>query len=204
MHPTLYTLALFLHVVGAITLVGGSALLPVLVGAVRRADDLRTLRALFAITGAMARTTLVTGPLVLVAGLYMAFAAHWWRMSWPFLALAAFVAMAVISKRFERAIAPVVASVAERADGPVPADVRAQLDGRVITLFSRHAIAVDLGIVFLMTVKPGMLLGLAAFAVLNTAVWALSRRGQQAAAIIEPTPAARVAAEVEDPAYLPA
>jgi hypothetical protein len=97
-----YSLALFVHVVGAITLVGGSALLPVLVRVARRAPSVAGLRTVAAILHPMGRVIQIAAPLTLLAGLYMAFAANWWRMAWPFVALAAFAVAGVVSNRFEK------------------------------------------------------------------------------------------------------
>jgi hypothetical protein len=171
-----YSLALFVHVVGAITLVGASALLPVLVRVARRAPSVASLRTVVAVLQPMGRTIKIAAPLTLLAGLYMAFAANWWRMAWPFVALTAFAVAGVVSNRFEKATGAAWVQVATAPDGPVPAEVTTLLESRFVTLVSRHMIAVDVAIVFLMTAKPGLWLSLAAFAVTNAVAAATGRQ----------------------------
>lgn len=171
-----YSLALFVHVVGAVALVGGSALLPVLVGVARRAPSVAGLRTVAAILHPMGRVIQIAAPLTLLAGLYMAFSANWWRMAWPFVALTAFAVAGVVSNRFEKVTGAAWEQVATAPDGPVPADVTTMLESRFVTLVSRHMIAVDIAIVYLMTAKPGLWASLAAFAVTNGLAVAVARQ----------------------------
>lgn len=187
---TLYGFVLFIHVVFAIMLVGGSAFAHVTVVLARRARTVDGLRSHVAWLHALGKSA---GPLamgVLAAGLYLAFAGDLWGSGWPVVSLVLFAlagatAMGVIDPR----VTSYLDLLEDEADGPVTPQLRASLGDRTLTLAAWTLTGTDLAIVFLMTNKPGWGGSLAVAAVGVTLGAALGMREIQRAAAPPSVPA---------------
>lgn len=152
---SLYTLALFLHIVGAIgTFIGVSIWLFVAV-ALRRAHQVgqvRTLSGLIQPSGVLAVGSIL---LLGVAGFSMAITVWGERTTWIIVATIGFLLLApfgvfVIDPRL-RAVAKAAAAA---PDGPLPTSLVVRARNPLVGIGLSVYIGVLLGIVFLMTTKP--------------------------------------------------
>jgi hypothetical protein len=151
----IYTLMLFVHIVGAIgTFVGvGVWLFAAL--ALRRAQTVGQVRALTGLIQPSGVLAIVSILLLGGAGFYMAITAWGERATWIIVATISFILLApfgvfVIDPRL-RAVAKAVAAV---PDGPLPDALAARTRDSLVGIGLSLYICVLLGIVFLMTNKP--------------------------------------------------
>lgn len=152
---SLYPLALFLHIVGAIgTFIGVSIWLFVAV-ALQRAQHVGQVRALSGLI--QPSGVLAVGSILLlgVAGFYMAFTVWGEHATWIIVATISFVLLApfgvfVIDPRL-RAVSKAAAAA---PDGPLPAPLAARTRDPLVGIGLSIYVCMLLGIVFLMTTKP--------------------------------------------------
>jgi len=152
---TLYTLALFVHIVGAIGAFIGVSVWLFAAMALRRAQSVGQVRALTSLiqpSGALAVVSIV---LLGVAGFYMAITVWGERATWIIVATVSFLLLApfgavVIDQRL-RALAKAAAAA---PDGPLPASLAARAQDSLVGIGLSVYLAMLLGIVFLMTNKP--------------------------------------------------
>jgi hypothetical protein len=164
---TLYQLALFLHIIGSFGLVAAITVEAVALRGLRRAtqsDDagvwLRLSR------GIVMRLAPASLGVILVTGLYMV-ATSWGPRGWILVALGSLVLLGAIGgfgtgMRMAR-IGPAVG----RTQGPLSTELREQLRSSILLMSLRVRLAIVLGVVFLMTVKPS---GVASLAVMLVAL----------------------------------
>src|SRR5262245_44959219 len=120
-----YTLALFLHVVGALTLGAAEALLLVGLAQARRASTVAELRVWSGLAESTDRVIPLAALLLLVSGIYMVVAAWGWATPWIDVSLGAFVALALLGGAvLGPRLAAVHASALQASDGPIPAALR--------------------------------------------------------------------------------
>jgi hypothetical protein len=163
---SLYTLALFLHIVGAIgTFIGVGIWLFVAV-ALRRAQQVAQVRA---ITGLIQPSgVLAVGSILLlgVAGLYMAITVWGEHATWIIVATISFLLLApfglfLIDPRL-RAVGKLAAA---SPDGVLPPAVAARTRDPLVGVGLCTYVSVLLGIVFLMTTKPALEMSILAIVV---------------------------------------
>jgi uncharacterized membrane protein len=153
----LFTLALFVHICGAIGIFG--SLGAMVFGAValrgaQRTEDVRLLTRLINIAGNVAAVCIVV---LGIAGFYMAATVWGVGATWIIVATISFILLAPFGLLV---IDPRVRSIAKQArgaaDGPLPDALArgARVQGRMLEMFLSVYIAWLLGIVFLMTNKP--------------------------------------------------
>lgn len=163
---SLYTLALFVHLVGVIVGVAGiCAWFFALVGirVARTVDQVRALLALYAFAGNVALGGVA---LIVIGGLYMALSTSLWQSAWLIVATVSFVLLlsaggAILGRR-QAALAK---GAGEAPDGSLPASLVAQIHDPVAQVGVQIYLAVLLGIVFLMTIKPTLLWSIVAILV---------------------------------------
>jgi hypothetical protein len=150
----LYQFALFLHIIGGFGLIAAITVEAVglrgLRGATQSTDAMVWLRLLRSIVMRLTPSSL---GLILVTGLYMV-ATTWGPRGWILVALGSLVLLGAIGalgtgRRMAR-IGPAVG----RTQGPLSAEVREQLRSPILLMSLRVRLAIVLGVVFLMTVKP--------------------------------------------------
>lgn len=152
---SLYTVALFVHVVGAIgTFIGVSAWLFAAV-ALRRVQQVGQVRALTSLIQPSGVLAVVSILLLGIAGFYMAITVWGERATWIIVATICFVLLApfgvfVIDPRL-RAVAKAAAAA---PDGPLSTSLAARARDPLVGIGMSVYIGVLLGIVFLMTTKP--------------------------------------------------
>lgn len=163
---TLYTLALFAHIVGAIgTFVGVSIWLFVAL-TLRRAQHVAQVRALSGLiqpSGVLAVASIL---LLGVAGFYMAITAWGERATWIIVATISFLLLApfgvfVIDPRL-RALGRAAATSPE---GVLPAALAARTHDPVVAVGLCVYVGVLLGIVFLMATKPPLVIAISAMVI---------------------------------------
>jgi hypothetical protein len=163
----LYQLALFLHIIGGFGLIAAITVETIGLRGLRRAmqstDAMVWLRLLRSIVMRLTPSSL---GLILVTGLYMV-ATTWGPRGWILVALGSLVLLGAIGalgtgRRMAR-IGPAVG----RAQGPLSAEVRDMLRSPILLMSLRVRLAIVLGVVFLMTVKPS---GVASLLVMVVAV----------------------------------
>ncbi|MFN8453193.1 MAG: hypothetical protein U0401_00735 [Anaerolineae bacterium] len=151
----LYPLALFLHIVGALGLFTALSLEWASLWQLRRAATVEQIKQGFLIFAGLRRLYSLSWITILLAGFYMA-ATVWGWVAWIGVALAGVVLIGMLgdglSGRRLAAIEPMVAA----AQGALSPDLRQHLGDPLLWLSIQTRVAIALGIVFLMTVKPGL------------------------------------------------
>jgi hypothetical protein len=150
-----YSVVVFVHVVGAIVLVGATLFAPLIGNWLRRAPTVESLRE-------WAGYRLLTGQVVggaavvvLTSGVYLAFRGGWWGSGWlevslALFAFAGYLALGVLDPAAKR----LVASANQTPDGPVDSALDAQRRSPRSMTADSMLVGTDLTIVFLMTNKP--------------------------------------------------
>jgi hypothetical protein len=151
----IYTLMLFVHVIGAIGTFMGVGVWLFAALALRRAQTVGQVRALTGLIQPSGVLAIVSILLLGGAGFYMAITALGERATWIIVATISFVLLApfgvfVIDPRL-RAVAKAAAAV---PDGPMPDALAARARDSLVGIGLSLYICVLLGIVFLMTNKP--------------------------------------------------
>lgn len=165
---SLYSLALFVHVIGALLLFVTLTVEGVALRLVRRAVTAAEARG----AAAMLRVNRVVGPLsalgVLGPGLYMT-ATSWGAVAWIVVALVSWAVIAVLGAFNGIRIVALDRSLAK--DGAPSA--MAQLRNPMFLVSWLTRVGIALGVIFLMTVKPGALVSVLAVVVAAAAGGAL-------------------------------
>ena len=161
----MYSISLFLHIVGARGLFASLAMEQAGLFNLRRASTTAQAREWLSLLRALQR---IQGPsaLVLVAtGLYMMITS-WRNQAWAGLGLVGMVLMAVIGVAVTgRRMRAIGLAVVGANDGALPAVFRKRINDPALRLSSSLRVALALGIVFNMSVKPGTLGAVAALAI---------------------------------------
>ncbi len=162
----LYPLALFLHILGAFGLIAAITLEAIGLRGLRGAVGSDDARMWLGISrGLVLRFAPASLGLILVTGLYMT-ATIWGPRGWILVALASLVLLAVIGAlgtgiRMAR-IGP---AVGRASAGPLSDDLRRAVRDPILLTSLRTRLAIVLGVVFLMTVKPSAVASLLVIAV---------------------------------------
>ena len=150
----LYTFALFLHVVGALGFFVGLGLEEAGLHRLRLANDGRAVGEALAYIAPVSRLYQVAGGTLLLSGLYLTFTA-WGPRAWILVSLAIVTAFAVTGPRLAgRRLAALGLTVAH-TDGPLAPETRVKRDDPLLHEAHFVRIALALGVVVLMVVKPG-------------------------------------------------
>ena len=153
---SLYSIALFLHIAGALGLFVGLGLEWASLAYLRRAATVEQAREWLSMFSAQRRLYPISWLAILIPGFYMA-ATAWRATAWIPTALGAVVLLVVLGAVLTgRRMAHIGQSVSAES-GPVASTLRHRLDGPLLWASLRIRTAIALGIVFLMTVKPDLL-----------------------------------------------
>ncbi len=163
---SIYTIALFLHVSGAIGyFVGMGIWLFGLVGLRRaqRVEQVRSLTSLVGLTGPLFGISVL---LILAAGLYMAISAWSLETGWIAVGLISLVLMAPLGTALIEPRRRTIDRLAREApDGPLPESLGHRIHDPVLLTSVLSISALLFGIVFLMTTKPALIGSLIVMAV---------------------------------------
>jgi hypothetical protein len=178
----MYSISLFLHIVGALGLFASLAFEQAGLVNLRRARTYAQAREWLSLFRGLQR---IQGPaaLVLVAtGLYM-MVTSWRHQAWAGLGLVGMVVMAIIGVVVTGRRMKAIGRAMPADDGPLTAAVRARLDDRALRTSASVRVALALGIVFNMSVKPatgGAVAALLVATVVGVAAAQLNRRSPRA------------------------
>jgi hypothetical protein len=157
-----YSVSVFLHIVGALGLFAGIALEQASLLGLRRARTVAQAREWAGLLRARQRLEGPAALLVLATGVYMV-ATRWGHHAWIGLGLLGMVLMAALGAgltarragAIARAIEGEIAGAVPLGGGPLPPALRRQLHDPLLRASASLRTALALGIVFDMTVKPG-------------------------------------------------
>lgn len=157
-----YTLALFAHLIGVLSLFIGMGLQWVVIIGYRRAQSVTQMR----LWSSPLRPVAMLGPLsavlILLAGGYMMFATWGLNTPWIVVSIAAMLLMAAlgmgITVRKLRAVSR--AAMAHGESEAISPELRRRIYDPMLSISTYLASGIALGIVFLMTNKPGWLVSL--------------------------------------------
>jgi len=168
-----YTMVLFLHVLAATTLVGGSMVAaPLVQVGARRARTRAELRTVLGLARPLGAVNPVSSLLVMLTGGYLTALFHWWAMPWIQVAVGAWlmnvmVAASVVGPQMQR----LGEAAATAGDGPVEGSTDVLRRSWRWTVGVRILIANDAAVLLLMTMKPGLAGALLAIASTNALLW---------------------------------
>jgi predicted integral membrane protein DUF2269 len=156
---TIYSLALFAHLLGVLGLFIGMGLQWTAALRLRRARTVAQVREWGGVAQGVERLGPVSGALILGAGVYMALSAWNLMTPWIVVSLAAMALMLAlgmgVTTRRLRAIQRTASVVQAPADG-IPAGLWRQIHDPVVWIATLLAASTAVGVVFLMTTKPGL------------------------------------------------
>jgi predicted integral membrane protein DUF2269 len=165
---SLYTLALIAHILGALGMFIGMGLQWAVVFRLRLARTVDQVREWSGLSRIAGRSGPVSGVLILAAGIYMTVTSWSLTTPWIVVSLVAMllmigIGMGVTARRL-RAIRR--ATLAGEADGAaISPDVARLIQEPVLWVSAQMTVGIAVGIVFLMTNKPGLVASLVAMAV---------------------------------------
>ena len=153
---SIYSVALFVHIVGALGLFVALGLEWASLSYLRRAATVEQAREWLGMFSVQRRLSPISWLAILIPGFYMA-ATAWRATGWIPTALAAVILIAVLGAALTgRRMARIGQSVAVES-GPISSTLRQRLDDPLLWASLRFRTAIALGIVFLMTAKPELL-----------------------------------------------
>jgi hypothetical protein len=152
----LYSLLVFAHVLGGVGLFAAIGIEAVALRRLQRAEIVEQAHlatSLLTEAGRLGPVAMVT---IVAAGVWM-MAVRWGPEPWILTALVALIAMVIVGAALTRRAMPRLIGSLGNRPGEVPAEVRALADGP-LQLSLRLRLAIAVGILGLMTVKPGTIL----------------------------------------------
>lgn len=171
-----YEFALFLHICGVIVLFSAISLELVAGRQLFGARDVATVRTWSGALAVNGRLFPVAVLVLIASGLFMTFDAWEITTPWVLTSLIALIAMSGLGSTVQgRRMTAVGQSAAALPDGPAPAQLRAQVVDPVMWTSIGASDGTGLGIVFLMTTKPGWLGSVAVVVVAALAGAAIGR-----------------------------
>lgn len=162
---SLYDIALFAHVVGAVLLFGGVALFQATGARLRGAGSAAEVRQWLGFARSAALLYPVASPTLLLSGLVLTASAWTFTTPWVALGIATLVALAAGGQGQRRRFQQIGRAAAEADPDALPAPLAELLVARRtwVPAFTSNGLAV--GVLWLMTTKPGWLGSLVALAV---------------------------------------
>ncbi len=154
----IYRLVLFVHVASDIGIFVGIGAWLLGFAALRRAQDVSQVRALAALIQRSEPVSVVSSLLTIASGLYMLLTVWGWQTAWALVALGSIIVCLppLLLGIIEPRIRSLLRLARDAPDGSVPGQLRRLIDDPVLATSLQTLAAVVLGIVFLMTNKPGL------------------------------------------------
>ncbi|HEY5639360.1 MAG TPA: hypothetical protein VIW01_04860 [Dehalococcoidia bacterium] len=151
-----YNYALFVHIVAIVTMYAAISITMVTHHFARRAQSVEAVRTLMAMGKPAGQAIPLLALVALAAGAYMVEDIWAWDVSWIYISLAFFLAMLLLGPLVtERRFQAIGREAGLAPDGSITPGLRARLDDAVLTTTERAMFVAGLGIVYLMTDKPG-------------------------------------------------
>ena len=156
-----YSLALFVHILGALGLFSAVSLMVMALGRMRRAATVEQIREWVTAAQFAGKSLTVVSLLILAPAIYMVVVAWTFTTPWILIALLLVLALAVMGATVNgRAIQRVGALARASAPGAISSALYAQLIARRVWLAEGMRLMLLVGIVSLMTLKPDLPLAL--------------------------------------------
>ena len=153
----MYTVALFFHVLGAIGLFIAISLFLVSVLRIRRAQTVEQLRDWVSLAGKAGQSIGGSSIVLVIPAIYMVLTVWGFATPWVLASMIVFVLTWVLGPAIGGRHVGTILQAAKAAPlGPVPSALRAQISSPSLWLGEVIRIAFLIGIVFLMTNKPGL------------------------------------------------
>lgn len=190
----LYHVMLFVHILAAIVVVGGSFALDFAGARTKRARSVDSLRSWLEASAIGSKAVAVAAAVTLIAGVYLGFDGGWWGDGWLTVALVLFVAAGALAAQvMDRGIGRMLEIAADFPDGPMTPELGRQLAQPAMALAGPTMVGIDLSILFLMTNKPGWIGSLVFSAVVVGLGFAVGVRERRHLLHPAPAPAAPTA-----------
>jgi hypothetical protein len=151
---TIYSIALFLHIVGTLGLFIALGLEWTSLLYLRRASMIEPAREWLNAFSSLRRVTLTSLGIILLSGFYMMHTT-WGGVAWISIALAAMILIGALGAFNLRRMAAIERAAAAES-GALSSAFRQRLYNPLLWTTIQIRVAIVLGIVFLMTVKPGL------------------------------------------------
>jgi hypothetical protein len=152
---TPYTIALFLHITGALGLFAAIGVEWTSLPRLRRTASLEQARLWLGVLGSLGPIGGPSALVLLVTGIYM-MVTVWRGAAWPGIGLIAMVLIAVLGGVLTGRRVGSIARALPTQAGPLPPALAERLRDPVLVLSARLRAALALGVVFIMCTKPGM------------------------------------------------
>ncbi len=151
-----YQVIVFVHVVAAVVLMGGSiGAAPSIASLVRHATTVGEIRRALHHSRRLAPVSPVAAMVLLASGLYLAEAGNWWRWGWVWVSVALWVTNLVLATRVVRPSLVRLGGLIEGSTSEtINGDVEAARRSRGRTRSEDLILAGDLAVLFLMIAKP--------------------------------------------------
>lgn len=191
-----YSTVLFVHVLSAVLLAGGTLSHPHTRAAIRDARSSQELADWLAFERRSSKWKPVLALVLLASGIYLG-SAGWWTQSWFYVSVATWVANAVLAGvvlgRAEQALA---GAIAQAPEGPVPPVADRLRRSTVWAAASGAMIANDVVLLYVMFNKPGLYGAIGLLAAANAVALALTlvRARQRSAGLAGAAGSARASA----------
>lgn len=154
---SLYTIVLFVHVLGAIAYIFGAGARLLALASLRRAHRVEQVRIVSTIDNLLGPIFGIGLLLLLAAGLYLTITIWGFQTGWIDVALASVVLMAPFSAALLEPRRRAIGKLArELPDGAIPEALSMRIYDPVLRTAVQTLLVLLLGIVFLMTVKPSL------------------------------------------------
>lgn len=152
----LYNVVLFVHILAAIVVVGGSFALDFAGARAKRAKTVDSLRSWLQASAIGSKAIAAAAAVTLLAGVYLGFDGGWWGDGWLTVALVLFVAAGALAGGvMDKGIGRMLEISEDFPDGPMSPDLGRRIAQPAMALAAPAMIGIDLAILFLMTNKPG-------------------------------------------------
>lgn len=151
---SLYSVSVFLHVVGALALFAGIGLEQASLRNLSRASTSAQAREWVTLLRGRRRVEGPAALIIVATGVYLV-ATRWGYHAWIGLGLLGLVLMAVLGAALTGRRISAIAQALPADDGPIPTALRERLRDPLLRTTATLRAALALGIVFNMTVKPG-------------------------------------------------
>lgn len=175
MEHQLYPFLLLLHIVAALSMFAGEAMLQVLLHQARQARSLETLGSTLSLAGKLMPFIQLASPILLLSGLVMCWLYWGFRLAWVDLSLIGFFLTIAVVMRVDRPWGERVLAAMKAGDFPQALSL---VRNPTIARIRQMRLGTLLGAVFLMTVKPALLGALLGFALIQLGFVALALRPQ--------------------------
>jgi hypothetical protein len=150
-----YSIALFLHIVGALGFFVALALEWMSLRHLRRATTTEQVQEWTRVPTEMGRVGMVSMVMLLAAGIYM-MATVWGGVAWITVTIGAILPMMILGMVVTRRRMVAIGQMADTEHGELSRRLRQMLHDPLLWLSIQMRVGIALGIVFLMTVKPDL------------------------------------------------